>query len=195
MRVLFGIFATSSVALAQLQIQNAVKPARPEMRSDTNQAYADSVHWMTFEEGIRSSREDGKPVFLFCYGSWCGYCKKMLTRTFHDSTVVKCLNASFIPIKIETQSQRTTSFRGSPCTEAQLAKKEFGVTAVPCVWLLESDGCRIKKIKGYYPAKYLLPELQAVCDHTYGKCQDVSIVDPTSQPAPPDTSSKSKLSH
>ena len=185
------VLATSSPVSAQPQDSAGVKPAPAATPLDTSQSATNGVHWVPFEDGVKLSHDSGKPIFLFCYGSWCPYCQKMLARTFHDTTVIQYLNSYFTSVRIETRSTRMTSFNGTAMAEAQVANKEFGVKAVPTMWLLEPDGCRIKKIKGYYPAKFLLPELQAVHDHTYGPCANVPIVDPPAPPKTPDTSGHS----
>jgi thioredoxin-related protein len=183
--LVIGVLAISCSAQAQSTDQTTTKPAVPVTTPDTSRIVADSIHWVSFEQGMKSSQETGKPVFLFCYGSWCGYCQKMITRTFVDSTVINYLNSFFTAVKIETKSTRQTVFNDTAMSEAQVANKEFGVTAVPCMWLLEPNGCRIKKIKGYCSAAYLLTELQAVHGHTYGECKNVPITDspPPSEPA------------
>ncbi len=160
----------------------------------------DSVHWVDLEKGLTMAKSDNKPVFLWFYGSWCGYCKKMLANVFPDSSVIATLNASFIPIKVETASKRQITYQGVAMTESEFAMNIFNARSVPSTWFVEPNGCRILHLKGYRPISDLVKNLEFVRTKQYGKCQNVSLVDPpktaklrtdsTKMPAVSDTTKK-----
>ncbi len=141
-------------------------------------APSDSVHWVDLEKGLAMAKSDNKPVFLWFYGSWCGYCKKMLAKVFPDSSVIATLNASFVPIKIETASKRQITYQGASMNESEFATSEFNARKVPSTWFVEPNGCRILHLMGYRPVSDLVKNLEYVRTKQYGECQNVSLVDP-----------------
>ncbi len=141
-------------------------------------APSDSVHWVDLEKGLAMAKSDNKPVFLWFYGSWCGYCKKMLARVFPDSSVIATLNASFVPIKIETASKRQITYQGASMTESEFATSKFNARKVPSTWFVEPNGCRILHLMGYRPVSDLVKNLEYVRTKQYGECQNVSLIDP-----------------
>jgi thioredoxin-related protein len=144
----------------------------------------DSIHWVDLEKGFAMAKSDNKPVFLWFYGSWCGYSKKMIAKVFPDSFVIATLNASFIPIKIETASKRLITYQGVSMTESEFAMNKFNARSVPSTWFVESNGCRILHLKGYRPVSDLAKNLEFIRTKQYGECQNVSLIDPpkTTQP-------------
>jgi thioredoxin-related protein len=160
----------------------------------------DSVHWVGVDTGFAMAKETGKPVFLWFYGSWCGYSKKMLAKVFPDSSVIATLNASFVPIKVETASKRQITYQGVAMTESEFAMNKFNARSVPSTWFVEPNGCRILHLKGYRPVSDLVKNLDYVHTKQYGECQNVSLIDPpkiakprtdsTKTPAVSDTTKK-----
>jgi thioredoxin-related protein len=144
----------------------------------------DSIYWVDLEKGLAIAKSDNKPMFLWFYGSWCGYCKKMTAKVFPDSFVIATLNASFVPIKIETTSKRQITYQGVSMTESEFALNKFNARSVPSTWFVEPNGCRILHLKGYRPISDLAKNLEYVRTKQYGECQNVSLIDPpkTTQP-------------
>jgi thioredoxin-related protein len=153
----------------------------------------DSVHWVGVDTGFAMAKETGKPVFLWFYGSWCGYCKKMLAKVFPDSFVIATLNASFIPIKIETASKRQITYQGISMTESEFAINEFNARSVPSTWFVEPNGCRILHLIGYRPVSDLAKNLDYVRTKQYGECQNVSLIDPPKMAKPRTDSTKTSV--
>ena len=139
---------------------------------------ADSIHWVDLEKGLAQAKSTGKPIFLWFYGSWCGYCKKMRSKVFPDSAVIATLNNYFVPIKIETQSNRQITYQGVSMTESEFAINKFNARSVPSTWFVEPNGCRILHLKGYRPVSDLVKNLEYVRTKQYGECQNVSLIDP-----------------
>ena len=55
----------------------------------------------TWNEGLKKSSDENKPVFLELSASWCGYCKKLKRKTFSDSTAAAYFNAKFINMELD----------------------------------------------------------------------------------------------
>jgi thioredoxin-related protein len=150
----------------------------------------DSIHWVDLEKGLAMAKSDNKPVFLWFYGSWCPYCKKMQAKVFPDSSVIATLNASFVPIKVETQSTRKVMIDGVSMLESDFATQKFNARSVPSTWFVEPNGCRILHLKGYRPVSDLAKNLEFIRTKQYGECQNVSLIDPHKITKPPMDSTK-----
>lgn len=176
-----------------------------ETLSAQTPASKDSIHWVGVEQGFATAKETGKPVFLWFWGDWCGYCKRMVNEVFPDTGIIATLNAHFIPVRVNTQSTQKIKYLDSAMTEAQFAINKFNARRVPSTWFVEPDGCRIIHLRGFRPVSDLKKNLEFVRTKQYGKCQNVSLIDSTTvnvkprprflpdtakAPAPPDTTKK-----
>jgi thioredoxin 1 len=138
----------------------------------------DSIHWVGLEQGFASAKETGKPVFLWFYGDWCGYCKKMTETVFPDSSIIASLNTNFVPIRVLTSSTKKIKYMDSTMTEADFAMQKFNARRVPSTWFVEPDGCRILHLRGFRPVSDLAKNLEFVRTKQYGKCENVPVIDP-----------------
>ncbi len=145
-------------------------------------APADSVHWVDLESGFATARSANKPVFLWFYGDDCPYCQKMREKVYTDTGVVRRLNASFVPIKIEGSSQKRITYDSVSMTEADFARQKFNARRIPSTWFVEPNGCRIRHLSGYRPVGDMIINLDSVATKLYGECQNVSLANPPRKP-------------
>lgn len=91
----------------------------------------------TLEQASEKAKAQGKLIFLDCYTSWCGPCKKMAKDVFPQESVGKYMNDKFINIKIDMESAY-----GAP-----LAKK-LQVQAYPTFVIFNADAKEIGRFLG-----------------------------------------------
>jgi len=72
-----------------------------------------SVKWITFEEAIKKSKTEKRPIFIDVYTDWCGWCKVMDKNTFNDPQVAKLLNEKFYAVKFDAEQKEDVIFNGS----------------------------------------------------------------------------------
>ena len=144
---------------------------------------ADSVTWLDYQQGVAAAKQTGKPMLVFFYRNTCPFCQEVLSSTLKtDTSTIQYINANFVPIHVDIESKAPMTVDNVTTTEARFAYVNWSMSSVPCMWLLESNGCRIKKLRGMRACKKVLASLQEVHDHTYGDCPNAPLVDP--KPAP-----------
>ena len=65
---------------------------------DTGVRFETGLSWKAIQE---KARRENKNIFVDCYASWCGPCKKMDKIVYPDKDVGAYFNAHFISIKIQ----------------------------------------------------------------------------------------------
>lgn len=88
-------------------------------------------------EVVEMADNQGKLVFLDCYTSWCGPCKRMANDVFTLDRVADFFNSKFVNIKIDMEKGEGP----------ELAKK-YGVKAYPTFLLLDGNGKELYRIVG-----------------------------------------------
>ncbi len=87
---------------------------------------------LSFKEGMAAAAEEGKPVFIDCYTTWCGPCKWMSANIFTDSKVADYYNENYVCLKIDME-------KGEGIDIA----KDYGIRAYPTLLYLNAEGERL----------------------------------------------------
>lgn len=91
----------------------------------------------TFQQAVDYAKKEGKKIFLDCYTSWCGPCKKMARDVFPQAVVGELMNPQFVSIKIDMEKG-----------EGPELMKKFDVTAFPTFIVFNSEGKEIGRWMG-----------------------------------------------
>jgi thiol-disulfide isomerase/thioredoxin len=84
---------------------------------------------LSLAEGLAAAKEEGKPVFIDCYTTWCGPCKWMTANIFTDESVAEYYNENYICLKIDME-------KGEGIDIA----KNYSVRAYPTLLYLDDSG-------------------------------------------------------
>ncbi len=103
----------------------------------------------TLEQAAAKAQAENKLIFLDCYTTWCGPCKKMVRETFPQESVGTYMNAKFVNLKIDMESAY-----GAP-----LAKK-LQVQAYPTFVIFTANAEEINRILGYHDAESFIKVLE-----------------------------------
>jgi thiol:disulfide interchange protein len=94
------------------------------------------ISWTeAYKDALEEAKKTKKPLLVFVYASWCGWCKKMERETCADKDIVK-LTDSFVCLKINSEEDEEFS-------------SKFKVKEFPCVVFLKSDGSEIERHLGF----------------------------------------------
>jgi thioredoxin-related protein len=119
-------------------------------------AASEKIDWHTYDGGMARSKFEKKKVLLYFFADWCTYCGQMERQTFKDPAVVAALNRSFIPIRVDSDREKSTA-------------SLFRVKGLPDTWFLSESGEIIGHRPGFIPADQLMRILNVVGSGAGGK--------------------------
>jgi len=92
----------------------------------------------TFEAALKTAKEENKLIFIDCYTSWCGPCKKMEKEVFTKQNVGEFYNKNFINFKLDLEE----SFEGFK------VRKKYKINSFPTLLFINSEGEIVKRGRG-----------------------------------------------
>ena len=92
---------------------------------------------LTFKEALAKAKAENKLVFMDCYTSWCGPCKKMLNTVFVQKEAGDFFNPRFVNIKYDMEKG-----------EGIELAKQFNVKSFPTFCIIRPDGSIQHKVGG-----------------------------------------------
>lgn len=102
---------------------------------------------------VAKAKAENKPIFMDCYTSWCGPCKKLAATVFKDPKVGALMNDRFINAKFDMEKG-----------EGIELKKQFEVAAFPTLLFISPDGEVQHKILGSMSSDKFMSEAQTALD-------------------------------
>ncbi|HBX19188.1 MAG TPA: hypothetical protein DEF88_01895 [Porphyromonadaceae bacterium] len=93
---------------------------------------------ISFEEALKKSLDENKYVFVDCYTSWCGPCKKMSTQIFPQEKAGNYFNAKFINIAFDIEKEE----------DGKMIAEKYKIRSIPTFLIFKSDGALLSTIVG-----------------------------------------------
>lgn len=124
------------------------------------------IDWQTLQKGLDLSKKEKKPLYVFIYSTYCGWCKKFKRSTLSDEKIIKQLSEGFVAAKLNTASNAKQEYDGEQSTERQLAAM-FGIRGVPTSVFMDNDGKVIAKLPGYSPPETFANILRYISEGWY----------------------------
>jgi thioredoxin-related protein len=112
------------------------------------------IDWKTdYKAALADAQKDGRYVVVYFNGPNCAPCDAMKAETFADKAVIAAVNKSYVNVSL---------FLDGPNDVA----KQFGIQAIPTIYLVTSTGDRVRKWEGYLgPEDYRKGLADAVVAH------------------------------
>jgi len=139
---------------------NPVKEMHQELKAK-EAAEKSALKWESYEDALVRARKEGKFVMVDFFAVWCKWCKKMDADTYADPRVAEALNADFVVVKVDAESEKTVVHEMRQMSMAELADV-YKVGSFPSIWFLDKDGHQAKLLNGYLPPDDFLKYLQYI---------------------------------
>jgi len=116
----------------------------------------EKIPWVTnLDTGLERARQEGKPVVIDTWATWCANCRKLDKSTWSDDQVAADA-ARFVPLKLQLET--------SDSPETQRFMELFGLKqySLPTIILINSQGQVQDIIQGYLGPNDMLARMRAV---------------------------------
>ncbi len=117
----------------------------------------DFIHDKSFKEILDMAKAQNKLVFMDCYTSWCGPCKRLAATVFPDSAVGEFFNSTFVNTKFDMEKGEGVDISG-----------KYQIRAYPTLLWLDGDGNVKHKIVGGLDPTGLIQNGKKAVDPTPG---------------------------
>ncbi|MEK7815972.1 MAG: thioredoxin fold domain-containing protein [Pseudomonadota bacterium] len=109
--------------------------------------------FLSYDDGFRQARAQGKRVFLYFGRLGCGWCDKTNKESFSDSALRALYIEHYVLVYADAESgRRLTLASGERITEMELGVR-MKAFATPLFAWLEPDGTTIAKVAGVQSVK------------------------------------------
>ena len=107
----------------------------------------------TLAKVIELAGKENKYVFVDCYATWCGPCKRMANEVFTQKKVGDFFNKQFVSIAIDMEKG-----------EGPEVAKKYGIKAYPTFLIMDKTGKLIGTIVGGDSADSFIAKVQRIID-------------------------------
>lgn len=134
------ITAVVSVFIA-IFLYNALKKTAPV-------EIENAPDWVSMASAQEEARETGKLILVDVYEVGCKYCRAMEQGVYPDSTVRTVLDAGYIPVKVNGNSDELIKVNGEEVVSRTWAQSK-GVYVFPGTLILDAEANVLKSRTGF----------------------------------------------
>ncbi len=117
--------------------------SRPEPQRRPIVRRAERLAWSEFGSGLERAGAEGKPMVVFFFTTWCGYCRKMDRETWNDPAVIDEMSKNFIAARVDVE-------------RSQELAAPYAIETYPTIVMLDDAGREISRAVGYRTPRELL---------------------------------------
>ncbi len=109
-------------------------------------------NFISLNDAISEAEESGKMVLIDVYTEWCGFCRRMNTETYADTSVKEALDKYYHVVRLDAESDDIVTFQGVELTKQEFAES-FGIYSFPTTVFLEPDSAPFASQPGFIEAE------------------------------------------
>jgi thioredoxin-related protein len=116
--------------------------------------WVENLSWQLL---LKKAKKEKKYIFVDCFATWCGPCKKMDKEVYAIDSVGDLINAKFISVKVQMDSSKADSeYTRSWYKKAKEIGTTYKVSAYPTYLFFTPNGEVVYKELGYkVPAQFM----------------------------------------
>lgn len=142
---------------------------------------AQEIKWMSFNEAIEAQKKEPKKIFMDVYTDWCGPCKILDKKTFHNKDVVAYVNKHYYAVKFNGEGTEEIHYNNftytnpnhNPSRKGRNSQHFFAnalkITAYPSMVFFDETGKLIAPVVGYKTPQQLEIYLKMIKNDDYKK--------------------------
>ena len=116
--------------------------------------FEDQLSW---HEILQKAKKESKCIFLDCYTTWCGPCKRMDAEVYTDSSVAVALNKDFINVKMQMDKTAADNKAvKARYKDLDFIAKNYDIVGYPTLIFFNPNGEIAVKHTGYLRSKKLI---------------------------------------
>lgn len=98
-------------------------------------------HALSWKEVKEKAKKEGKFIFMDCFTTWCGPCKKMSTEVFSEPAVGDFFREKFVSVKVQMdKTSADNEAVKSWYADAAAIEKKYSVRSYPTYLYFSPEG-------------------------------------------------------
>ena len=77
---------------------------------------AQEINWVSLNEALELQKKTPKKIMIDVYTKWCGPCKLLDKKTFHNEKLVDYVNKNYYAVKFNAEGNETINYLGQSFT-------------------------------------------------------------------------------
>lgn len=156
--ILLLTFCAPILIQAQVATINTRQPDNSIIKNITSEGsgitWVDNLNW---KQVLKKAKKENKYIFVDCFTTWCGPCKKMDKDVYAIDSVSDLINTNFISVKVQMDSAKADNeFTRSWYKTAKTMGTTYHVASYPTFLFFSPDGEVVYKESGYKaPDKFI----------------------------------------
>lgn len=122
--------------------------AEPDVADQSSLDTADFSEWTTYDNAVKQSRAQGKPVMIAFHADWSEGSEQLKARVFDDVAAGVTLRAAVIPVLLIDRTQ----VDGANSAQWDALQQRFRVTHVPALVVFSPVTGRVRRQQGWHGA-------------------------------------------
>lgn len=130
-------------------------------------AQAQKINWMTMNEALAAQKKEPKKIFMDAYTDWCGPCKLLDKKTFHNADVAAYVNENYYAVKFNAEGTEEIEYNDftytnpnyDPAKKGRNSQHFFAnalkISGYPSLVFFDEKGNVIAPVVGYKTPKQL----------------------------------------